>query len=350
MFARMPTGKLLAFSGAQLGRPVFLSSVSVNELQTWTFTDVAHVAPEISRRALAPGSQPDAGTLRLMTLPPIVLGTKEGLSTRQAKGDSDMEYLDLFDDIEWTVLAGHDSIAALAGHIPRTSHISVEFHTRCAPSQLASLANTDSSPRSLKSASKRTVLDDRGDWMTVTQQTIEQVTIFTGRVDMTKTALSNRSRNLFTFSAIHQANQQLLADHKQQSVEDRVAIAVQFWNTVAAYMPDWQAAYDEKILPADYRREFVCAHGIALAGLARLGRTLLSDYPKTWPGKLKKLRSLNWRRSNTATWEGRAMIAGRLSKASTCVVLTGNTLKQTLAVPLTEHETAVESSSQTARR
>lgn len=58
---------------------------------------------------------------------------------------------------------------------------------------------------------------------------------------MTKTALSNRSRNLFTFSAIHQANQQLLADHKQQSVEDRVSIAVQFWNTVAANMPDWQA-------------------------------------------------------------------------------------------------------------
>jgi DNA sulfur modification protein DndB len=253
-----------------------------------------------------------------------------------------MEYLDLFDDIEWTVLAGHDSIAALAGRLPRTSHISVEFHTRCDPSQLASLANADSAPRSLKSASKRSVLDDRGDWMAVTQQTIEQVTIFTGRVDMTKTALSNRSRNLFTFSAIHQANQQLLADHKQQPVADRVAIAVQFWNTVAANMPDWQAAYDERILPADYRKEFVCAHGIALAGLARLGRTLLSDFAKTWPAKLKKLRTLNWRRTNTATWEGRAMIAGRLSKASTCVVLTGNVLKQTLGVLLSEHENQVE--------
>jgi DNA sulfur modification protein DndB len=154
--------------------------------------------------------------------------------------------------------------------------------------------------------------------------------------------LSNRSRNLFTFSAIHQANQQLLADHKQQSVEDRVSIAVRFWNTVAANMPDWQAACDEKILPADYRREFVCAHGIALAGLARLGRSLLSDYRKTWPGKLKKLRTLNWRRSNSATWEGRAMIAGRLSKSSTCVVLTGNVLKQTLGVVLSDHERNIE--------
>lgn len=276
MFARTPIGKLLAVSGVQFGRPVYLSSVDVNELK------------------------------------------------------------------KWTVISGHDTIAALAVDLDRTSHISVELHTQCDSSLLARLAATNRGSAALASHAQRSVLDDRGEWMTVTQQTIDQVAIFTGRVDMTKTALSNRSRNLFTFSAIHQANQQLLADHKQQSVEDRVANAVQFWNTVAANMPDWQAAYDEKILPADYRREFVCAHGIALAGLARVGRSLLAQFPKTWPGKLKKLRTLNWRRSNTATWERRAMIAGRLSKASTCVVLTGNALKQTLGLRLSEHENQVE--------
>jgi DNA sulfur modification protein DndB len=341
MFARTPIGKLLAFSGVQLGHPVYLSSVDVAELTNWTFNDVANVAPKSSRRTLTPG---------LQTLPPIALGTSQRLTTMQAKGSPDLVYLHLTEEVNWTVISGHETIAALAGNIDRTSHISVEFHTQCETTQLAQWADKNSRSAAVTSHAKRSVLDDRGDWMTVTQQTIEQVTIFTGRVDMTKTALSNRSRNLFTFSAIHQANQQLLADHKQQSVEDRVALSVKFWNSVAANMPDWQAAYDEKILPADYRREFVCAHGIALAGLARLGRTLLSDFAKTWPAKLKKLRTLNWRRSNSATWEGRAMIAGRLSKSSTCVVLTGNVLKQTLGVPLSEHETAVEASSQPSRR
>ena len=268
----------------------------------------------------------------------------------RAKGSLDLEYLHLAEEIDWIVISGHNTIAALAGDIDRTSNISVEFHTRCETTQLAQWADRNNRSSLLTSHAKRSVLDDRGDWMTVTQQTIEKVAIFIGRVDMTKTALSNRSRNLFTFSAIHQANQQLLADHKQESVDNRAAITVQFWNTVATNMPDWQAAYAEKILPADYRREFVCAHGIALAGLARLGRSLLAAFPKTWPGKLKKIRTLNWHRSNTATWEGRAMIAGRLSKASTCVVLTGNVLKQTLGVLPSEHETALESSSQTARR
>lgn len=331
MFARTPIGKLLAFSGVQFGRPVYLSALSISELKNWTFSD----APKISRRALAPGLQP---------LSPIVLGTSQSLTAKQAKGSPDLEYLHLPDDIDWTVIAGHDTITALAGDIERTSHISVEFHTRCGTAQLAQWANTNNRSAAITSHAKRSVLDDRGEWMTVTQQTIEQVTIFTGRVDMTKTALSNRSRNLFTFSAIHQANQQLLADHKQQSVKDRVGIAVQFWNIVAANMPDWQAAYDEKILPADYRREFVCAHGIALAGLARLGRSLLAEFPKTWPAKLKKLRALNWRRSNTTMWEGRAMIAGRLSKSSTAVILTGNFLKSFVGTKLLLHESEVERS------
>jgi len=349
MFARTPTGKLLAFSGVQLGHPVYHTAVDVAELKKWTFSDSQSGTQKISRRALGLGLQLDAGEFRSITLPPIVLGTCDSLSTTKSKGHFDLVYLDLFDDIEWTVLAGHDTIAALAGDIPRTSHISVEFHTQCDSAQLAQLGDMNSTSRHVRSHAKRSILDDRGDWMAITRQTIDEVGVFTGRVEMTKTALSNRSRNLFTFSAIHQANIQLLGDRKQFSVEERGGTAVQFWNTVAANMPDWQAACAEKIPPADYRTEFVCAHGIALAGLARLGRSLLAEFPKTWPAKLKKLRTVNWRRSNTSTWEGRAMIAGRLSKSSTCVVLTGNVLKQTLGVSLNEHESDVEAASSNRR-
>lgn len=340
MFVKTSSRKLLAFSGAHLGHFMYLCSVDVNELRNWTFCDLGHATPKISR-------QPPVSESQL--LPPIVLGTSRSLTTIQAKHSPDLEYLHLSEDIDWAVISGHDTIAALSGGIDRTSHISVEFHTRCETTQLARWADKDNRSAAITKHAKRSVLDDRGEWMTVTQQTIEMVRIFTGRVDMTRTALSNRSRNLFTFSAIHQANQQLLADQKQQSVQDRVAAAVQFWTTVAANMPDWQAAYDEKILPADYRRELVCAHGIALAGLARLGRTLLEDFTKSWPAKLRKLRTLDWRRTNTATWEGRAMLAGRLSKSSTCVVLTGNVLKQTLGVPLSQYENEIEAASTTRR-
>jgi hypothetical protein len=344
MFATTPIGKILAFSGVQCGHPVYLTSMLIGELQKWTFEDSKRNMAPINRRALAIDSQPDASAFRLITLPPIVLGTRQSLSTTKAKGSEDLVYLRLFEEIEWTVIAGHDTIAALAGDIHGTSHVSVEFHTHCDSSQLVQLAEANQRSTPHASHAKRSVLDDRGEWMEVTRQTIDRVAIFTGRVDMTKTALSNRSRNLFTFSAIHQANMQLLGDRKQESVEERVHTAGQFWSAVATNMSDWQTASAEKISPAEYRAQFVCAHGIALAGLARLGRSLLADFPKSWIPKLKKLRTVDWRRTNTTTWEGRAMIAGRLSKASTCVVLTGNLLKHALRMQLSEYENEVETS------
>jgi len=349
MFAKTPGGKIQAFAGVQFGHPVFLTSLFVAELQKWTFSDMQQGMRKISGGGLVPSSEPDASASRPITIPAIVLGTSKSLRARRFKTGEDLVYLQLQDEIEYTVLSGHDTIAALAGDTQSASYITVEIHTQCDAARLEKAQQSYQRSASYRKNTKRSILDDRGDWMAITRQTIDEVGVFTGRVEMTKTALSNRSRNLFTFSAIHQANIQLLGDRKQFSVEERGETAVQFWNTVAANMPDWQAAYAEKITPADYRAEFVCAHGIALAGLARLGRSLLAEFPKTWPAKLKKLRTINWRRSNTSTWEGRAMIAGRLSKSSTCVVLTGNVLKQTLGVPLNEHESDVEAASSNRR-
>ena len=80
-----------------------------------------------------------------------------------------------------------------------------------------------------------------------------------------------------------------------------------------------------------------------------MDRTLFGEFPKTWSDKLKRIRNLNWRRSNSATREVRAMIAGRPSKSSTRVVLHGNVLKQTLGVPLSEHENQVEAALRTPK-
>jgi|GEM_PF-2382574 len=344
MFAKTPGGKIQAFAGVQFGHPVFLVSLFVAELRKWTFSDMQQGMRKISGGAFVPGSEPDASTSRPITIPAIVLGTSQSLRARRFKTGEYLVYLQLHEEIEYTVLSGHDTIAALAGDTHGVSYITVEIHAQCDAARLHQAQQPHERSPSHQNRTQRSILDDRGDWMAITRQTIDEVGVFTGRVEMTKTALSNRSRNLFTFSAIHQANIQLLGDRKQLSVEERGETAVQFWNTVAANMPDWQAACAEKIPPADYRTEFVCAHGIALAGLSRLGRSLLAEFPKTWPAKLKKLRTINWRRSNTSTWEGRAMIAGRLSKSSTCVVLTGNLLKNAIGVTLTEHEHDVETS------
>lgn len=58
--------------------------------------------------------------------------------------------------------------------------------------------------------------------------------------------------------------------------------------------------------------------------------------------RLARLRSLDWSRGNSRLWEGRAMHAGRLSKRSANVTLTGNAIKKHIGLALSEDEGELE--------
>jgi DNA sulfur modification protein DndB len=103
-------------------------------------------------------------------------------------------------------------------------------------------------------------------------------------------------------------------------------------------IPEWRLAIKRQVSGADLRTQYVHSHGVALHALGIAGRTLLTTYPETWAERLALLERLDWRRTHTSLWEGRAMHHGKMSKAWINVRLTANTLKQLLELPLTDEE------------
>lgn len=184
--------------------------------------------------------------------------------------------------------------------------------------------------------------DHRDEDAQVAKVVMERVPAFAGLTETERSTISNRSIKLFTLSGIYHATQALLQGLEIEGFEERVSAAAEFWSEVAKQIPDWQAARDRKISAADLRREFVHAHALALAGLARAGNALLRQDGKSWKPVLKKLGSLDWSRANSELWEGRAMSAGRLSKRNVNVTLTGNVIKQHLGLELTQEEQQLE--------
>ena len=65
-------------------------------------------------------------------------------------------------------------------------------------------------------------------------------------------------------------------------------------------------------------------------------------YNENYKKELEKLKKVDWARKNKALWEGRAMIAGKISKSHNSVILTTNHLKNTLGLKLTPEEMKVE--------
>ena len=190
--------------------------------------------------------------------------------------------------------------------------------------------------------SRRIAFDDRDEVARLTRDVIAAVPVFVGAIEMEKTAISNRSRKLFTLSALYQANRALLMDRKQDSYKQRLKLATEFWTEVADRIPGWAEVIKGGTSPAEIRASYVHCHAIGIAAIARAGRALLTESPNGWKKRLAKLSSLDWSRSNTKLWEGRAMIGGRLSKSSSAVARTGDAVKRHLGLKLSRDEQATE--------
>lgn len=169
-------------------------------------------------------------------------------------------------------------------------------------------------------------------------------------VEMERSTLSPRSRKLFTLSAIFTASRALLSGVDEPDLPDHIQVAIDFWDGVSVGFPEWHMVRERKLTAGEVRTDFIHSHGTVLHALGRLGNAAKDDADVSWKDVGVRLSELDWHKSNTALWEGRAMTAGRVSKSSNNVTLTTNVLKQHLGLPLTPEEQRVEDAFRRAAR
>lgn len=184
--------------------------------------------------------------------------------------------------------------------------------------------------------------DHREDMAKLAKLVVFRSPVFRDVVEMERSTLSVRSRKLFTLSAIYNATAALLSNLETDSPQDGATIAASFWEEVAKQFPEWQLVRNSKMAAGDVRRDFIHSHGIALQAIGRAGNVILRDDGNSLKRKLKRLKEIDWSRSNAKQWEGRAMVGGRVSKAWHNVTLTTNVVKKHLDIPLTPEEQRVE--------
>jgi len=183
--------------------------------------------------------------------------------------------------------------------------------------------------------------DHRDEKAQLAKSVIAKSDAFRKMVEMEKSSLSTRSRKLFTLSAVYSANNALLGDQTLDAPDELAQHCADYWDEVDKHIPEWKLVRESKITSGDVRRDFIHSHAIVLQVLGEVGH-LLMQQPKNWKNKLKKLNNIDWSRGNSAIWEGRAMVGGRVQKARNNVILTRNVVKTTLELPLTPEEERLE--------
>jgi len=184
--------------------------------------------------------------------------------------------------------------------------------------------------------------DHRNDKAKLARLTIMKSDIFRDLVDLEKSSLAPRSRKLFTLSAFYNACADLIQDIATGDLEQDAQTAREFWEAVARQFPSWTQVRDGKLASSEVREGFIHSHGIALQAIGKAGNALLKGNPTGWKTRLKPLSQINWSRKNARLWEGRSIIGGKVSKATTNVILTTNVIKKHLGIELGPEEQRVE--------
>jgi DNA sulfur modification protein DndB len=192
------------------------------------------------------------------------------------------------------------------------------------------------------STSLGVLYDHRDDSSQVVKQSVLKIPLFRDLTEMERSTLSARSRKLFTLSALFAATRALLSRTEDRSPAERNELAASFWQETACQFPEWQNVWTQKVSAAEIRRDLLHTHGVVLQAIGRAGNALVREQPQSWRKTLAKISQLDWSRANAKLWEGRALLGGRVSKASSHVTLTTNLIKAHLGLPLTPEEQRVE--------
>lgn len=145
----------------------------------------------------------------------------------------------------------------------------------------------------------------------ITKQIIEEVEVFKGLVEKKRTAISNRSKALFTLSAICTATNELLAG-LNLPLQEKVELAKNYWSTVGKYIVQWNKVKTGEMKSSDIRRDYICSLSITLVALGYAGNAIIQHNSDAWADNLKRLSDIDWHKTNPE-WENLVFVNGRVA-------------------------------------
>lgn len=145
----------------------------------------------------------------------------------------------------------------------------------------------------------------------IAKEVIKEVSVFSGLTEKEKTTVSNRSKALFTLSAISTATIELLKD-VELDISQKTKLAIDFWNEVTMNIPDWCSVMRREKKPSDVRSSSICSLGITLVAIGHGGNKIIHAYPQDWKKKVAGLLHVDWSKDNPI-WNDLVFVNGKVA-------------------------------------
>ena len=191
-------------------------------------------------------------------------------------------------------------------------HISVVFHYDLGLKKSQQMFSDLNRYAIRPTKSLNILYDDRDVMSRLVRRMVQELPIFEGLVEMEKTTISNRSRKLFTLSAIYHGTKALLKDVESNYDE----IAYSFWNAVFEATEEWKAVAEKHLKASDVRRDYICSLGVTITALGMAGNKLIKQSPLEWKEKIIVLKDVDWNKKSE-TWNGLVVVNDKVVSSKT---------------------------------
>lgn len=154
------------------------------------------------------------------------------------------------------------------------------------------------------------LFDNRENISLIAKRVSDEVPAFQGLTEKEHSSVSDRSKALFTLSAICTATENLLRG-SCLSIEEQSDLAVKFWTEVSGHMPQWIAVKNLSMKSSEVRKYYISSLSITLAALGDGGNSLIRT-KKNWEYALSALDSVDWNKDNPV-WKNLVFINGKVA-------------------------------------
>ncbi|MGG3158436.1 DNA sulfur modification protein DndB [Priestia megaterium] len=178
----------------------------------------------------------------------------------------------------------------------------------------------------------------------ITKDVVTSTPLLNRYTDKEKVSLSKNSPKILALNHIFNTNLKLVGKSKGDEVtHEEEEFLKRFWLVLCDSIVEWNMVFQKQLTPRELRANFIVGHGVFVEAVGLVGQYLRKHYPKDWENYIQRLSNIDWNRSNTKDWLGRAFNQnGRIQKTSSTIQLTSNKIKQLIGLPLSDAEQTLE--------
>lgn len=174
--------------------------------------------------------------------------------------------------------------------------------------------------------------DHRDPLAIVTKNIVDHIPLLTRYTDKERVSLSKNSPKILALNFIYNTNKRLLCKSKGNNItNNEQKFLREFWEIICDTIFEWNLVFNKELSPKDLRINYIVGHSVFVEALGVVGKGLIETEPDNWKNSLKKLQHINWSRSNTNDWLGRAFNEnGRIQKTNQNILSTAERIKELL--------------------